>query len=261
MTRTRTETDTMGAVEVPADHYWGAQTQRSLENFRIGGERMPLPLVHALGLQKKSAALANKALGELDAKTADTIAAAAQEVADGKLDDEFPLVVWQTGSGTQTNMNANEVIAGRGNEMLGKGRGGKAPIHPNDHVNRGQSSNDSFPTVMHIATVLELKARLIPALERLHVALDQKAERRLSGQVVAIAGQVDAGQDHLLMPQFDRARDSLDHQPGGHRTAWSAPGWDDAEGAGVIAAILHLDKGACMASKGGGKMWRGFHHP
>ncbi len=176
MTRTRTETDTMGAVEVPADHYWGAQTQRSLENFRIGGERMPLPLVHALGLQKKSAALANKALGELDAKTADTIAAAAQEVADGKLDDEFPLVVWQTGSGTQTNMNANEVIAGRGNEMLGKGRGGKAPIHPNDHVNRGQSSNDSFPTVMHIATVLELKARLIPALERLHVALDQKAE-------------------------------------------------------------------------------------
>ena len=175
MANTRTETDSMGAVEVPAARYWGAQTQRSLENFRIGGERMPLPVVHAFGLQKKAAALANKALGEIEPKVADAIASAAQEVADGRLDEEFPLVVWQTGSGTQTNMNANEVIAGRANEMLGKGRGGKTPIHPNDHVNRGQSSNDSFPSVMHIATVLELKSRLIPTLERLQIALDQKA--------------------------------------------------------------------------------------
>jgi fumarate hydratase class II len=172
---TRTETDTMGAVEVPAEHYWGAQTQRSLQNFRIGGERMPLPLIHAFGLLKKAAALANKALGEVDGKLADTIAAAAQEVTDGKLDAEFPLVVWQTGSGTQTNMNANEVIAGRANEMLGKARGGKSPAHPNDHVNRGQSSNDSFPTAMHIAAVLELKRTLIPSLTRLRDALQAKS--------------------------------------------------------------------------------------
>ena len=176
MTRTRTETDTMGAVEVPAERYWGAQTQRSLENFKIGGPRMPLPVVRALGYQKKAAALANAALGELDAQLAETIAAAAQEVIEGKLDDEFPLVVWQTGSGTQTNMNANEVIAGRANEILGNGRGGKAPVHPNDHVNRGQSSNDSFPTVMHIATVHELTRRLIPALEGLRDALLKKAK-------------------------------------------------------------------------------------
>src|SRR5262249_6975467 len=138
--KTRTETDSMGAVDVPADRYWGAQTQRSLENFKIGGERMPLPLIRAFGLQKKAAALANQALGQLDPKLAEPIAAAAQEVIDGKHDGEFPLVVWQTGSGTQTNMNANEVIAGRANEILGKGRGGKIPVHPNDHVNRGQSS-------------------------------------------------------------------------------------------------------------------------
>src|SRR5579871_4809823 len=171
MATTRTETDSMGAMEVPADRYWGAQTQRSLENFKIGKERMPLPLIRAFGLQKKAAALANKALGELDPNLAETIAVAAQEVADGKHDDEFPLVVWQTGSGTQTNMNANEVIAGRANELLGHGRGGKSPVHPNDHVNRGQSSNDSFPTVMHIATVLELERRLIPSLIRLRDTL------------------------------------------------------------------------------------------
>ncbi len=176
MTATRTETDTMGAVEVPADRYWGAQTQRSLENFKIGGQRMPLPVVRALGYQKKAAALANAALGELDPKLAEAIATAAQEVIDGKLDAEFPLVVWQTGSGTQTNMNANEVIAGRANEILGKGRGGKSPVHPNDHVNRGQSSNDSFPTVMHVATVQELVHRLVPALEGLRDALQTKAK-------------------------------------------------------------------------------------
>ena len=146
---TRTETDSLGAVDVPEAHYWGAQTQRSIENFKIGGERMPIEVIRAFGLQKQAAALANKTLAELSPDLADVIAQAAAEVADGKLDDEFPLVVWQTGSGTQTNMNANEVIAGRANEILGKTRGGKSPVHPNDHVNRGQSSNDSFPAVMH----------------------------------------------------------------------------------------------------------------
>jgi fumarate hydratase class II len=186
---TRTETDSMGAVEVPAEHYWGAQTQRSLQNFKIGGERMPLPLIRAFGLQKKAAALANKAIGELPAEIADAIAEAAGEVAAGKLDDEFPLVVWQTGSGTQTNMNANEVIAGRANEILGHGRGGKKPVHPNDDVNRCQSSNDSFPTVMHIAVAQELTARLTPALERLQGALDTKAD--------AFADIVKIGRTHL----------------------------------------------------------------
>jgi fumarate hydratase, class II len=173
---TRKEMDSLGAVEVPADHYWGAQTQRSIENFKIGGERMPIPVVRAFGLQKQAAALANKILGELPAEIADVIAEAAAEVAAGKLDDEFPLVVWQTGSGTQTNMNANEVIAGRANEILGKGRGGKSPVHPNDHVNRGQSSNDSFPAVMHIAAAIEVNGRLIPILERLQDALENRAD-------------------------------------------------------------------------------------
>ncbi len=174
--KTRTETDSMGKIEVPADRYWGAQTQRSFEHFKIGTERMPLPLIRAFGLQKKAAALANKTLGELPAGIADVIVQAAGEVADGKLDDEFPLVVWQTGSGTQTNMNANEVIAGRANEILGKGRGGKSPVHPNDHVNRGQSSNDSFPAVMHIAVARELTGQLMPALERLQGTFDNKAD-------------------------------------------------------------------------------------
>ncbi|MGE4061865.1 MAG: class II fumarate hydratase [Rhodospirillaceae bacterium] len=173
---TRKETDSLGAVDVPAEHYWGAQTQRSIENFKIGGERMPIPVIRAFGLQKQAAALANKTLGELPADIADVIAQAAGEVAAGKLDAEFPLVVWQTGSGTQTNMNANEVIAGRANELLGKGRGGKSPVHPNDHVNRGQSSNDSFPTVMHIAAAREVIGRLIPSLERLQDALENRAD-------------------------------------------------------------------------------------
>jgi fumarate hydratase, class II len=172
---TRSETDSMGAIDVPADRYWGAQTQRSIGNFKIGAERMPLPLIHAFGLQKKAAALANKSLDQVPAALADAIAAAAQDVIDGKLDDEFPLVIWQTGSGTQTNMNLNEVIAGRANEQLGHGRGGKSPVHPNDHVNRGQSSNDSFPTAMHIAAVREINGRLLPALSQLHDALNVKA--------------------------------------------------------------------------------------
>ena len=142
---TRTETDTFGPIEVPADRYWGAQTERSRRNFRIGDERMPLPLIRALGIVKRASAEVNQPLGSLDARRAGAIARAAQEVIDGKLDDHFPLVVWQTGSGTQTNMNVNEVIAHRANEMLGGKRGEKSPVHPNDHVNMSQSSNDSFP--------------------------------------------------------------------------------------------------------------------
>lgn len=174
--QTRTESDTFGPIEVPADRYWGAQTQRSLENFRIGTERMPLALVRALGLVKQAAAMANAELGELDAGIADAIAAAASDIARGELDEEFPLVVWQTGSGTQTNMNVNEVIANRANEALGGARGAKAPVHPNDHVNRGQSSNDTFPTAMHVAAVVEITSRLIPALQHLHDALATKAD-------------------------------------------------------------------------------------
>src|SRR5712671_3132601 len=173
---TRIERDTMGEVAVPAERYWGAQTQRSLENFRIGGERMPVPLIRALALEKKAAALANMALGELDAKLGRAIVAAADEVIAGKHDDEFPLVVWQTGSGTQTNMNMNEVLANRANEMLGARRGAKSPVHPNDHVNRSQSSNDSFPTAMHVAAVDEIHRRLLPALRHLHAALAAKAK-------------------------------------------------------------------------------------
>ncbi len=172
---TRTESDTFGPIEVPAERYWGAQTQRSLQNFKIGGERMPAPLVHALGLVKQAAALVNKDLGELDGRVADAVAAASAEIVEGKYDDEFPLVVWQTGSGTQSNMNANEVIASLANEALGGKRGGKSPVHPNDHVNRGQSSNDTFPTAMHIAASREVCERLLPALRHLHGALDAKA--------------------------------------------------------------------------------------
>src|SRR5437660_4686171 len=175
MTKTRTETDTFGPIEVAADRYWGAQTQRSLENFRIGEERMPLPLIRALGLAKRAAAEVNQSLGLLDAKRARTIAAAAQDVIDGKLNDHFPLVVWQTGSGTQTNMNLNEVIANRANELLGGKRGEKSPVHPNDHVNMSQSSNDAFPTAMHIAAASEIAFLLDPALAVLHAALNAKA--------------------------------------------------------------------------------------
>ena len=176
MTKTRTETDTFGPIEVPADRYWGAQTQRSLQNFRIGTEKMPLPLVHALGVVKQAAAETNMALGLLDRQIGDRIVAAAREVADGKLDDHFPLAVWQTGSGTQSNMNANEVISNRAIEMLGGALGSKKPVHPNDHVNMSQSSNDTFPTAMHIATVVETCGTLLPALEQLTAALVAKAE-------------------------------------------------------------------------------------
>ena len=175
-TTTRTESDTFGPIEVPAHRYWGAQTQRSIQNFRIGTERMPAPLVHALGLVKQAAALVNRDLGVLDPKLAEAIAASAAEVVEGRYDDEFPLVVWQTGTGTQSNMNANEVIGSLANERLGGQRGGKSPVHPNDHVNRGQSSNDVFPTAMHIAVAREINDRLMPALRHLHGALDAKAK-------------------------------------------------------------------------------------
>ncbi len=171
----RVETDTFGAIEVPGDKYWGAQAQRSLENFRIGSERQPVPVIRALGIVKRAAAEANMALGKLDRRLGAAIVAAAQEVIDGKLDAHFPLVVWQTGSGTQSNMNANEVIANRAIEMLGGAMGSKRPVHPNDHVNMSQSSNDTYPTAMHIACAEEIERRLLPALRHLHAALEAKA--------------------------------------------------------------------------------------
>ena len=173
---TRLETDSLGEVAVPANAYYGAQTQRSLENFKIGIEKMPAALVRALGIQKKAAAMTNMAIGAMDTKTGDPIVNAANEIIDGTLADQFPLAVWQTGSGTQSNMNANEVIAGRANEALTGTRGGKDPIHPNDHVNMGQSSNDTFPTVMHIAAGEQIHQALVPALQELHSALEDKAK-------------------------------------------------------------------------------------
>jgi fumarate hydratase class II len=171
---TRTETDSFGPIEVPADRYWGAQTERSLRNFRIGHDRMPIAIIRALGIVKLAAAQTNRELGLLDQRRSRAITRAAREVIDGKLDDHFPLVVWQTGSGTQTNMNLNEVIANRANELLGGKLGAKAPVHPNDHVNMSQSSNDSFPTAMHIAAAIRITDDLVPALEMLHRALRRK---------------------------------------------------------------------------------------
>lgn len=170
----REERDSFGPIKVPEDTYWGAQTERSRQNFRIGVEVMPLSLIHALGLQKKAAALVNMDLGLLDPILGKAIVAAADEVTEGKLDHQFPLVVWQTGSGTQTNMNANEVISNRAIELLGGKMGSKTPVHPNDHVNLSQSSNDTFPTVMHMATAVEIHRALLPALEGLHRALKNK---------------------------------------------------------------------------------------
>lgn len=173
----RTETDSFGPLEVDASKYWGAQTQRSLGNFKIGGETMPVPLIRALGIVKKAAALTNMDLKNLDHEIGEAIATAAQEVIDGQINDNFPLVVWQTGSGTQSNMNANEVISNRAIELLGGKKGSKSPVHPNDHVNRAQSSNDTFPTAMHIATGEQLNHALLPALKHLHKALQRKAKQ------------------------------------------------------------------------------------
>ncbi len=189
MTATRTETDSFGGINVPAEVYWGAQTQRSIANFPFGErERMPIAIIHALALVKKAAARVNRSHG-LDAKVADAIEAAADEVIAGKLDTQFPLVIWQTGSGTQTNMNVNEVIAGRANEMLTGTRGGKWPVHPNDHVNMSQSSNDSFPTALHIAVAIEAREQLQPSIAVLQTALDEKARKW--------AGIVKIGRTHL----------------------------------------------------------------
>ncbi|MDE8651262.1 class II fumarate hydratase [Novosphingobium album (ex Liu et al. 2023)] len=175
MTQTRIERDTMGEIAVPADRLWGAQTQRSFENFRIGEEKMPRPVIRALGVIKRAAARVNARLGEIPPEIADAIAQAAGEVVSGALDDHFPLVVWQTGSGTQSNMNANEVIANRANVLLGGAPGAKSPVHPNDHVNRGQSSNDTFPSAIHVAAMTEIAHRLLPALRAMAGELDAKA--------------------------------------------------------------------------------------
>ncbi|MEQ9258087.1 MAG: class II fumarate hydratase [Roseovarius sp.] len=177
MTATRTETDSFGPLEVPADKYWGAQTQRSILNFPIGWEKQPVAIVRALGVIKKACAQANKELGKLDGRLADAIIEAAGEVVEGKLDDNFPLVVWQTGSGTQSNMNANEVIANRAIEILGGTMGSKDPVHPNDHCNMGQSSNDTFPTAMHISAATTAHDVLLPGLAKLHAALEQKVQQ------------------------------------------------------------------------------------
>ena len=188
--RYRIESDSIGEVKVLASRYWGAQTQRSLENFKIGDERMPEAMIRALGLQKKAAALANMKLGYLEEDLARVIIKAADEVIAGSLSEHFPLVVWQTGSGTQSNMNMNEVISNRAIEMLGGVLGSKEPVHPNDHVNRGQSSNDTFPTAMHIAAAVEVHERLLPALEHMATALEQK--------VLAFADIVKIGRTHLM---------------------------------------------------------------
>ena len=187
--KTRRETDSIGAIDVPADAYWGAQTQRSLRNFRIGDERLPAPLIRALGLVKKAAARVNVALGLLDPELGAAIERAADEVVSGALDDHFPLVVWQTGSGTQSNMNCNEVIANRACQLLGAPMGGKTPVHPNDHVNLCQSSNDTFPTAMHIAAIEQCHHALLPALDRLRQALAERAR--------AFDGIVKIGRTHL----------------------------------------------------------------
>ena len=189
MTSTRTETDSFGAIDVPADKYWGAQTERSRGNFKIGDETMPLPLVHALGIVKQAAARTNMALGVLEPEIGNAIVDAAKEVIDGRLDAHFPLVVWQTGSGTQSNMNANEVISNRAIELLGGTMGSKDPVHPNDHCNMGQSSNDTFPTAMHIAAAVEIHETLLPALQHL---LDT-----LTAKVAAWKDIIKIGRTHL----------------------------------------------------------------
>ena len=186
----RIESDSMGQIEVQADRYWGAQTQRSLQNFKIGGQRFGRPVIRAFGIVKKAAALTNQDLGKLDATKTGLIVRAADEVIEGKLDAHFPLVVWQTGSGTQSNMNANEVISNRAIELAGGTMGSKKPVHPNDDVNRSQSSNDVFPTVMHVAAALEIKERLLPAVAKLRASIEKKGAE--------LAGIVKVGRTHLM---------------------------------------------------------------
>lgn len=219
MTQNRIETDSIGSIDVPSDKYWGAQTQRSLQNFKIGGEKMPSPLVRALGIQKKASALANMQLGELPEDIGKTIVKAADEVIDGTLADHFPLVVWQTGSGTQSNMNANEVISNRAIQMMGGEMGSKTPVHPNDHVNRGQSSNDTFPTAMHIAAGEQIHNDLIPALQDLYKVLDSKAHdfadiikigrTHLQDATPVTLGQEFSGYAHQVKMGIERVKSAL----------------------------------------------------
>ena len=218
----RVESDSMGKVEVPAERYWGAQTQRSLENFAIGCEKMPRPLIEALGMVKLAAARVNMNDGSIDRSIGNAICTAAQEVIDGKLHAEFPLVVWQTGSGTQSNMNMNEVIANRAIELLGGERGSKSPVHPNDHVNCSQSSNDVFPTAMHIAVALEVAKKLLPAIDKFHNALKRKVEEfsgivkigrtHMQDATPLFLGQEFSGYEHQIAQgkvRIERAMDSV----------------------------------------------------
>lgn len=215
-TETRVESDSLGTIEVPSNVYWGAQTQRSIQNFPIGSEQMPKALIHAFGLLKLAAAHVNQELKLLDPTLARIIIQAAQEVADGKHDDQFPLVVWQTGSGTQTNMNVNEVISNRAIELQGGTLGSKKPVHPNDHVNKGQSSNDSFPTAMHIATALMIKNHLLPALSYFHLALLEKSHQfkdiikigrtHLQDATPVTLGQVFSGYAQQILNSIERIK-------------------------------------------------------
>ncbi|HZD18039.1 MAG TPA: class II fumarate hydratase, partial [Actinomycetota bacterium] len=217
---TRTETDSMGAIEVPGDRYWGAQTQRSLHHFSIGDDRMPVEVVRAFGILKKAAALVNRELGKLDERAADLIVRAADEVIEGTLDDHFPLSVWQTGSGTQSNMNANEVISNRAIELAGGEMGSKDPIHPNDDVNMSQSSNDTFPTAMHIAAARAVHDRLLPAVSELRDALGTKAREwddivkigrtHLQDAVPLTLGQEFSGYVAQLDADLERIEGALD---------------------------------------------------
>ena len=257
MAETRTETDSIGAIEVPAHAYWGAQTQRSIENFPFGAqERMPIGIVRALALVKLAAARVNRRHG-LSAEIADAIEQAANEVAHGEQDDQFPLVIWQTGSGTQSNMNVNEVIAGRANEILTGKRGGKSPVHPNDDVNRGQSSNDTFPTALHIAAAWAARRDLLPALERLREALDAKAQAwadivkigrtHLQDATPLTLGQEFSGYVHQLYRCLRRIEPAVDHgmcllAQGGTAvgTGLNAPVGFDADIAAELATLTGL---------------------
>ena len=239
-TGTRTERDTFGEIAVPADKYWGAQTQRSIQNFRIGSERFQREFVYALGIVKKAAARANAKLGKLDPALLPVIEQAADEVIAGTLDTHFPLVVWQTGSGTQTNMNANEVIANRAIEILGGQMGSKKPVHPNDHVNMSQSTNDHFPTAMHVAIVDRLHHRVLPALSRLHAALDEKAR--------AFSSIVKIGRTHLM----DATPLTLGQEFGGYA----------AQIAAVMQRIQSTLPGVYELAAGGTAVWTGLNsHP
>ncbi|MBD0866336.1 MAG: class II fumarate hydratase [Rhodobacteraceae bacterium] len=221
MADTRIESDSFGPLEVPADKYWGAQTQRSIMNFPIGWEKQPVAVVRALGVIKQACAMANKYLGSLDAELAGAIIQAAGEVIDGKMDDNFPLLVWQTGSGTQSNMNANEVIANRAIELLGGKIGSKTPVHPNDHCNMGQSSNDTFPTAMHISTAMTARDVLLPGLEKLHAALVAKVTEfddiikigrtHTQDATPLTLGQEFSGYTHQVAMGIQRVKNALGH--------------------------------------------------